>query len=241
MTTLAAVVISGYGAGMSYPGAKSGGGVHQAIIAQMPPHDCYIETHLGSGVIMERKPPAARNIGVDTNAAAVKRWRGQTWVELVHGRAESFIAGFDYAAAGRVLVYVDPPYIQGPGEVRGARRLYEHEYSPEDHARLLAQLDALPAAVMISGYPSRLYADMLADWRSIEFQTMTRGGPRTEKLWMNFPAGQVQWASFAGRNHTQRQHVKRQAARWAAKFRGMTPSRRLAILAAILDVESGPP
>lgn len=227
---------------MSYPGAKTAAGVAQAIIAQMPPHDCYIETHLGSGAILARKPPAARNIGIDRDPAALALWKTEAfWVELVKDRAEHFLKGFDFAGAGRTLIYCDPPYIRGAGEVRGPARLYKHEYSAEDHARLLAQLDALPAAVMISGYPSRLYSDMLADWRSIEFQAMTRGGPRTEKLWLNFPAGKVQWATFAGRNHTQRQHVKRQAARWAAKFRGMTPARRLAILAALLDVETGPP
>jgi DNA adenine methylase len=229
---------------MSYPGAKTAAGVHQAIIAQMPPHDVFIETHLGSGAIMARKPPAARNIGIDRSRVALRLAFPTVQVagpELVCSRAEEFLAGFDFVAAGRVLVYADPPYIQGAGEVRSGARLYEHEYTREDHARLLLQLDALPCAVMVSGYPSQLYSDMLADWRAIEFQAMTRGGPRTEKLWLNFPAGQVQWSTFAGKNHTQRQHVKRQAARWAGKFRRMTPARRCAILAALLEVESGPP
>lgn len=50
---------------MKYLGAKSGSGVYQAIVAQMPPHDTYIETHLGSGAVMRAKPPAARSIGVE--------------------------------------------------------------------------------------------------------------------------------------------------------------------------------
>lgn len=220
---------------MGYPGAKTGSGVHQAIIAQMPPHDCYIETHLGSGAIMSFKPLAARSIGID-----VLPRHNFGKFEFFQTRAESYIAAFDYAAAGRVLIYSDPPYLQGPGELRGDRRLYgENEYSREDHAAWLALLRETPAAVMISGYPSKLYDQLLPDWRAIEFQTMTRGGPRTEKLWMNFPAGAVQWATFAGKNHTQRQHVKRQAARWAARYRALSPARRLAILAALL-AEEGP-
>jgi hypothetical protein len=37
---------------MSYLGSKGGSGVYQKIIAEMPPHDTYIETHLGSGAVM---------------------------------------------------------------------------------------------------------------------------------------------------------------------------------------------
>ena len=37
---------------MSYLGSKAASGVYQKIIAEMPPHDTYIETHLGSGAVM---------------------------------------------------------------------------------------------------------------------------------------------------------------------------------------------
>jgi hypothetical protein len=36
-------------------------------------------------------------------------------------------------------------------------------------------------SVILSGYPSQLYDETLAGWRSMEFQAMTRGGVRTEK------------------------------------------------------------
>lgn len=44
---------------MSYLGSKAASGVYQKIIAEMPPHDTYIETHLGGGAVMLRKPCAA--------------------------------------------------------------------------------------------------------------------------------------------------------------------------------------
>ncbi len=47
----------------SYFGSKATSGLCQPIIALMPPHDTYIETHLGGGAIMKRKPPALHNIG----------------------------------------------------------------------------------------------------------------------------------------------------------------------------------
>jgi hypothetical protein len=31
----------------------------------MPPHDTYIETHLGGGAVMRNKPPARNNIAID--------------------------------------------------------------------------------------------------------------------------------------------------------------------------------
>ena len=41
-------------------GSKATSGLCQPLIAAMPPHATYIETHLGGGAIMQRKPPAQR-------------------------------------------------------------------------------------------------------------------------------------------------------------------------------------
>lgn len=55
-----------------YLGSKAVSGAHQAIISQMPPHDTYIETHLGSGFIMRRKPPASvRSIGLEIDPETI--------------------------------------------------------------------------------------------------------------------------------------------------------------------------
>ena len=56
---------------MSYLGSKGGSGVYQKIIAEMPPHDTYIETHLGGGAIMLRKPPGTISALISTQ----KHWR----------------------------------------------------------------------------------------------------------------------------------------------------------------------
>lgn len=48
---------------MGYPGGK--GRLWQDIVALMPPHDTYIETHLGGGAVIRNKRPARVNIGVD--------------------------------------------------------------------------------------------------------------------------------------------------------------------------------
>ena len=54
--------------GNAYFGSKATSGLCQALIAMMPPHSVYIETHLGGGAMMKRKPPALRTIGIDLDA-----------------------------------------------------------------------------------------------------------------------------------------------------------------------------
>ncbi len=51
-------------------GSKATSGLCQAIIATMPRHDTHIESHLGGGAIMKRKPPALKNIGIDLDPRA---------------------------------------------------------------------------------------------------------------------------------------------------------------------------
>lgn len=218
---------------MSYLGSKAASGACQAIVAQMPPHDTYIETHLGSGAVLRAKPPTPRSIGIDINPKVLTAFSQPDYaIELQAVDAVLFLKNFYFASAGRVLIYADPPYLH---ETRTSKARYKHEYNVSDHRRLLAVLRTVPAMVMISGYPSKLYDALLADWRSIEFQAMTRGGVRTEKLWMNFKSNPGHWATFAGIDHTDRQRIKRKAARWARNYQALAPAERTAVLAALME------
>ena len=165
----------------------------------MPPHATYIETHLGGGAIMRRKPPALRNIGIDRDARALARFECGYRVELVHGCAHRFVAG--YAFEGTELVYSDPPYLKG---TRTSRRRYRYDYEEADHIEWLELLKALPCPVMVSGYPSALYDERLARWRRVQWQVMNQGGVRTECVWFNFAPDRVHWARYAGKNFTLR-------------------------------------
>lgn len=182
---------------MSYLGSKAASGVYQRIIAEMPPHDTYIETHLGGGAVMLRKPPARHNWGIDIDPETVEafnqgnpdfldRLADTLFIDV--GDAVEFLRCFDYASAGRVLIYSDPPYLH---ETRSSSARYRHEYTVGDHYRLLGLLCSMPenVSVIVSGYPSSVYDNALPGWRSKEFQAMTRGGVRTEKIWMNYPEG----------------------------------------------------
>jgi DNA adenine methylase len=218
----------------AYFGSKATSGLCQPIIALMPPHETYIESHLGGGAIMKRKLPALRNIGVDLNEHALEQFQCDYPVELVHGDAHRYLA--DFAYWGRELVYCDPPYLHS---TRSSDRRYRFEYEERDHIELLRLLKSLPCSVILSGYPSGLYDQELPGWRSLELQVMNQGGVRTEKVWFNFKPDRVHWARYAGKNFTDRQRIKRKAQSWAERYRALPPGERLAVLAAVMAVEAG--
>jgi site-specific DNA-adenine methylase len=206
----------------------------QAIIAMMPPHDTYIESHLGGGAIMKRKPPALRNIGIDLDPQAIASFKCGYPVELINGCAHGFLADYDYQ--GSELIYSDPPYLM---RSRSSGRRYRFDYDEQDHVELLELLKRLPCRIMVSGYPSALYDGLLVGWRTVELQVMNQGGVRTEKLWFNFTVDRVYWASYAGKNFTDRQRVKRKAANWGKRYQALPRAERLAVLAAMMAVEVG--
>jgi site-specific DNA-adenine methylase len=220
----------------SYFGSKATSGLCQPIIALMPPHETYIETHLGGGAIMKRKPAALRNIGIDRHRKALANFTCGYPVEKIHGCAHRFLAEYDYQ--GRELIYSDPPYLHS---TRSSERRYRFDYEENDHIELVTLLKRLPCNVILSGYPSALYDKLLPDWRSLELQVMNQAGVRTEKLWFNFAPDRVHWPRYAGKNFTDRQRIKRKAANWGRQYRAMPPAERLAVLSSIMAVEAGEP
>ena len=55
---------------------------------------------------------------------------------------------------------------------------------------------------------------------------------------MNFTIDRVYWASFAGANFTDRQRIKRKAARWGRRYERLPRGERVAVLAAMMAVEA---
>lgn len=217
----------------SYPGGKAGSGVYQKIINLMPPHRVYVEGFLGGGSIMRIKRPAAVNIGVEIDYAVYLE-RAKEWPSLaiIHTDFLEWLKFSDVPNREGVLIYLDPPYLMSTRSTK--RPIYDHEFHTEaEHAALLSAILPLSDRVMISGYPSQLYDDMLATWRRIEFTGVSRGGPTTEVVWCNFPEpAELHDYRFLGETFRQRQDIRRQKDRWIAKLRAMPSQKRFAILAA---------
>jgi DNA adenine methylase len=91
------------------------------------------------------------------------------------------------------LHYVDPPYVHAtrcpsPGHHPDYRG-YQHELGDDDHRRLIEVLRALSGMVVLSGYPSALYAELLPDWRRETRISHADGArERIECLWINAQA-----------------------------------------------------
>ena len=216
-----------------YFGSKAASGLYQNIIAIMPPHDTFIETHLGGGAVMQNKPPARNNIAIDIDPEPLASFDCGYRVQKVNDCAHRYLRTYEYS--GSELIYCDPPYLL---ETRTSKRRYRHEYRRQDHVGLLELLKSVPCRIILSGYPSALYDQMLADWNCLELQAMTWGGPRTEKLWYNYAIDRAHWATYAGKNFTDRQRIKRKAERWANNYQRLPAAERLALLAAIMASEA---
>ena len=93
-----------------------------------------------------------------------------------------------YGSEWDACLYVDPPYL---GSTRAAG--YRHEMtSDRDHELLAEALNDCKAAVVLSGYRSKLYDELYDGWHWTTMQSGTGQGSgeyemRTEVLWSNRP------------------------------------------------------
>lgn len=109
-------------------------------------------------------------------------------VHIENDSAIAVIKRFDCETAA---FYCDPPYL---AETR-RRGEYSEEMTLEDHVQLLTLLKNVKGCVVVSGYPSELYSDMLADWQIVDFRVTCainknvdvgdEERARTERLWIS--------------------------------------------------------
>lgn len=108
---------------------------------------------------------------------AAERLRG---VQIESMPAVELIKRFNYE---KVLVYCDPPYML---ETRHGKQ-YRHEMDDKAHEELLKTLLQHKGPVLISGYDSGLYRDMLGKWERRETTAYSQVcSKKKEILWMNF-------------------------------------------------------
>ena len=88
------------------------------------------------------------------------------------------------------LHYVDPPYVHET-RYKGASsgRYYLHEMDDPEHRELIGALLKLDGMVVLSGYPSELYAELLPGWTNYSTSARISAGRgtanRTECIWLN--------------------------------------------------------
>lgn len=117
-----------------------------------------------------------------TNLAAIgQRFEG---VIIENKTAEDVLLAHD---ANTTLHFCDPPYL--PETRVHGNRYYRHEMTPENHIKLLETLKHLKGMVVVSGYESDLYNNMLTGWHKQTKASRISAGRgtkvRTECIWIN--------------------------------------------------------
>lgn len=219
-----------------YPGGK--GTCFQRIINLIPPHDTYIETHLGGGAVIRNKAPASLNIAIESDPAAILSWDQGKFphVHVIKADAAQWLK--TYKPIDHTFIYADPPYLMSSRKT--TERRYNHEYTNVQHVELLEILLDLASPiiqVMISGYWSSLYGGMLRHWNVDSFQTMTRGGMATEYVWMSYPQpNKLHDYRYLGNTFRDRERITRKQRRWVNRLNKMPALERNALLDRIIDV-----
>ena len=222
----------------TYNGGKEADGTYQKIINHIPLHDLYIEAFLGNGAIIRHKKPADWSIGIDLDTAVIQKWLNvEKRPSLVNADSIIWLDNFLVLAAIlkkmgiRVFIYLDPPY---PKATRKSNKdLYNHEMTIEQHMKLLCAVRHLQddCFVMISSYPNELYDSYLFDWHTTTFQSQTRSGTATEKLWMNYSEPkELHDYRYLGNDYRERERIKGIIQRNTSKFKRMPAAERNALI-----------
>lgn len=167
---------------MSYPGGK--GSYFTRIINLIPPHEVYIESHLGSGAVLHNIRPAKINIGIDLDLEIIRKYQKSFENKYIyyHGDAIEIISKMNLNK--NTIIYADPPYLMSTRKSK--KKLYKYEYSKQDHLDLLKFFKNLECNIIISGYESDLYSGVLDTWNKCKYKSHTQNGFRDECLWFNY-------------------------------------------------------
>lgn len=198
----------------------------------MPPHEVYIETHLGGGSIIRKKRSAKRNIGIEINPDVVNKWtdNGEVHFELIQDDALAYLSRFPFE--GNEFLYCDPPYLRETR--RSQKKIYKYDYTQEQHAEFLDFIKTLPCQVMISGYHSDLYERALSDWNIYTFQTRIRKKSATEWIWMNYETPvKLHDYRYLGDNYRERYKLKEKVKRWTNRLESMPVLEQQALMHAM--------
>ena len=221
----------------SYMGGKAASGTYQRIINHIRPHDTLAIPFAGNCAVTRAIQWPGRVLINDLDTAVLDAWRGAALgqkLETFNLPAIDFIRNIIQSPRiGRIVIYCDPPY---PLETRTSTNRYNFEMTAAQQLEFLEAVRWLRVDCLVSTYPNDLYAAQLSHWNRTEFQSMTRGGPRTEWLFYNYPTPTVLHDDiFSGENYRQREQTKRKAARWVARYKKMPANEQQRVLGQILQ------
>lgn len=213
-----------------YYGNKGLRNILPNLINEIPPHDEYVELFLGSGGLGRHLRLPVISLGVEINSSVVQAYKNvyPAGMVVINDCAIKWLK-MSTSIGSRRFIYADPPYVRSVR--RSAVDLYDYEISEDQHVELAQLLTSTTAAVMISGYPSKLYDKLYAGWRTKTFRVSVHGKIAIEKIWMNYPQPQrLHQYDFLGKNKTDRQRIKRKLMRTISRLSKLHPYEQQAIV-----------
>lgn len=220
----------------TYFGGKGASGTYQQIINCIRPHDLLVTPCLGNGHVTRNIKAAAHTIGNDLNSEVIDLWKAMNfdWIELLTGDAFELLEKVRDQIQHRqkTVVYIDPPY---PLHSRKSdRHIYKYEMTDLQHVKLAMLANTLSCDVLISTYENNLYDAYLRGWTKKTWTAMTRQGPATEVLYMNYSEiDELHDYSYLGANYRERERIAKKVKRMVNKMQSLPQLERLAILNAI--------
>lgn len=109
--------------------------------------------------------------------AAAERFR---MVQIENKPYQDILSSYDHP---ETLFYFDPPYVTS---TRTNGKEYLHEWTDNDHREAAELLQRVQGYVVVSGYPSPLYAEIYTGWHRTDREAaVNAGSKRVECLWLS--------------------------------------------------------
>lgn len=217
----------------SYPGGKSGSGTYQTIINHIPPHDVYYSLYLGNCGVTRNIRPAAQSHLNDLDFDVYKTWAGlglPVNYLLTNLPAIEILKDITKQLPKRRFIFLDPPYRKDSRKSK--QDLYRHEMNDKQHQDLVSQIIAMPQEnILITHYPDPMYNEALKNWNQVDYQSITRNGLATERMYFNYTlTDQLHDYRYIGEDFREREALVRQKRNYIKKLNEFEPRLRNWIL-----------
>lgn len=215
-----------------YNGSKAGNGTFQNIINNIPKCEVFVDCFAGSGTFAAKLLLPKLTILNDIDPSVIAKYNyNEPGIIVRNNCYSSIIEEFDNKEG--VFFYCDPPYLFSTR--RGTKKLYNYEFTNEQHVRFLSMAITVKNNCMISHYPCELYDSYLKDWRTFDFESNTHKGLRVERIYMNYePPTILQDYRYLGKDFIERQQLKRKTERLLKKLEKLPELERTALLSAVI-------
>jgi site-specific DNA-adenine methylase len=224
---------------MYYPGNKAIPGLLHKIVNQIPVCNVFFEPFAGSAAVskfLSVLPGIKTKFYInDLDPAATVNYNFPAGTKVTTGNGFDIINKLIRFRAGTgIFVFIDPPYHHSTRPDHTA--IYKHEFSHDDHLRLLSSVLKLKCNCMIIHPVCDLYDQALHTFRTVQLSVRYHNKTSIEKLYMNYPwSEQLLTYVLTGKDCWDRQRIKRKGDRLIQKLSTLPAAERNYIISRILQ------